>query len=75
MDVFEFVVVIVSVSLVASIINTWLKQRAKTSRPDAETAGRLAKISELEERVKVLEKIVTDGKFDLRQQFHDLENS
>jgi hypothetical protein len=35
----------------------------------------LQRLDQLEERVRVLERIVTDERFDLKQQFKDLEAS
>ena len=75
MQVFEFVIVIVVVSLVAGVLNNWIKHRSRAPKIDEELEQRLQRISQLEERVQVLEKIVTDRNFDLRQKFRDLENS
>ena len=37
--------------------------------------NRLARVEMLEERINVLEKIVTDSKYDLHKQFRDLEKA
>ncbi len=34
---------------------------------------RLAQLDELEERIRVLESVITDGNYQLRKQFEDLE--
>jgi hypothetical protein len=62
------VVVIVFLGVVASMYSEWLKHRRKKVSPmDDERVARL------EERVRVLERIVTDSGYDLRRQFRDLE--
>jgi hypothetical protein len=65
---FEMVVIIVFLSIVASMYSSWLKHKRKHSSPaDDERFARL------EERIRVLERIVTDSGYDLRRQFRDLE--
>ena len=56
------------------LMNTWLKQRAR-ARDAVEESLRdelRARLAELEERVRVLERIVTDESAQLRRQFKDL---
>jgi hypothetical protein len=65
---FEMVVIIVFLSIVASMFNAWLKHRRKDIGPVNDT-----RLERLEERVRVLERIVTDSGYDLRRQFRDLE--
>jgi hypothetical protein len=65
---FEMVVIIVFLSLIASVVSKWIKHRQPgPSRADAERLRRL------EERVGVLERIVTDSGYEVRRQFRDLE--
>ncbi len=71
----ELVALIVFICVAAGVINNWLKHRGKRPQQPDDLEERLRKLSELEERVEVLEKIVTDRKFDLEQQFRDLERS
>ena len=71
----ELVALIVFICVAAGVINNWLKNRGKRPQQPDDLEERLRKLSELEERVEVLEKIVTDRKFDLEQQFRDLERS
>jgi hypothetical protein len=78
MDVFEMVVVIVALSVTAGVINAWIKSRAATaggSAPAGMTAEQSARLNKLEERVKALESVVSDGSFELKQKFKDLEHS
>ena len=68
MNPFEMVVIIVFLSVLASMYSSWLKHKRKGGEPADN--DRLAR---LEERVRVLERIVTDSGYDVRRQFRDLE--
>jgi hypothetical protein len=72
MGITEMVVVIVIVSCLAGVANRYLKNKhAQTVQysPDEETSDRL---SELENRIQVLEKIITDNKYNLEQEIDQL---
>ena len=72
MGVTEMVVVIVIVSCLAGVTNRYLKMKHTQTghdAPDEETSDRL---SELENRVQVLEKIITDNKYNLEQDIDQL---
>ncbi len=78
MNPFEMVVAIVFLGVVGGIISSFFKSReAKTNgdaaNRDAEELREL--IVSLEDRIQVLERIVTDtgGRDELRRQFRDLE--
>jgi hypothetical protein len=62
------VVVIVFLCVLASMYSEWLKHRRKKVSPTDDE-----RVARLEERVRVLERIVTDSGYDLRRQFRDLE--
>jgi len=68
-----FVLILVSIVMCANIIETWLKQKKKTS-PDGEQelVDTLAKIEQMEDRIKVLERIVTENRFDLKKEIDSL---
>jgi phage shock protein B len=76
MNPFEFVIAIIVLCFVFSIISTWLRQRGKEGHSKAaestsnDLLGRLARA---EERIRVLERIVTDERWDLKKEFQDLE--
>ena len=72
MHIFEFVLAIISIVFGAGIINNYLKARAQRSDSDADAEVFLQKMEILEERIKVLERIVTDRNYDLKQKFRDL---
>ena len=78
MRIFEFVIAITAIVLTYSAFMSILK--ARRSRPDTrETeseADRLAdreRLESLEDRVAVLERVITDRKSSLHRQFSDLE--
>ena len=48
--------------------------RQHTRRDDTANTDLLNRLAEVEERVRVLERIVTDDRHDLKQQFKDLES-
>ena len=50
------------------------KDNSKKKLNSKETDAYKAEIAELKERVSVLEKIVTDERYDLKKQFADLES-
>jgi hypothetical protein len=66
-----FIVGIVCWAIVAIIDSVKDKNKDKLSSKRAQTYE--AEIASLKERVSVLEKIVTDEKYDLKKQFEDLE--
>lgn len=72
MGITEMVVVIVIASCLAGVANRYLKTKHAQSvqySPDEETSDRL---SELENRIQVLEKIITDNKYNLEQEIDQL---
>lgn len=76
MNVFEMVLAIVLVVMIGRLIERRISRgrgpggqpAAGDPREDPERLGRL------EQRVEVLERIVTDQGYELRQQFRDLED-
>jgi hypothetical protein len=73
MNVFEMVVIIVVFSVGAGVINNYLKSRDAGRRALRDLAPELKRLDALEERVRVLEAVVTDHNWDLQRQFRDLE--
>lgn len=72
MNVFEFVIIVIILSLTYKFLSGWMKNRTKGVEEPAREAL-LKRLDEVEERVRVLERIVTDERFDLKQQFKELE--
>ena len=79
MNPFEMVVIIVFLGVVGSVINNLIKaftSRKEKSEGSTTEADELRdQILTLEDRIRVLERIVTDtsGREDLHRQFRDLE--
>lgn len=67
-----FVLALVSIVMCANIIETWLKQRKRQPRIDAELEETLGKIEHLEERIVVLERIITESRIDLKSEIDAL---
>jgi membrane protein implicated in regulation of membrane protease activity len=69
---YTFVLAIVVVVMCAQLAKTYLKQRARRPEPNEELEQTMAKIDELEDRIKVLERIVTEKRYDLKSEIDSL---
>lgn len=67
-----YVVCIVAIVMAASTFQKYLKMRNEKSEQDPELEESLAKIEKLEERIRVLERIVTENKSDLGTEIENL---
>ena len=74
MDVFTFVVIIVIVSCGSGVGNNYLKNRREVAQLDVDD-GVYQELSSLRERVEVLERIITDEKYNLERELDQLERS
>lgn len=72
MHPFEFALALIAMVMLFKLIRTLIVRKNPTRRDDTVNAELLARLNQVEERVRVLEKIVTDERYDLRQQFKDL---
>lgn len=72
MNPFEMVVIIVLIAVGAGVINNYLKHKAESGTGQADPREWMDKLDAMEERIRVLEKIVTDRDYDLKQKFRDL---
>jgi hypothetical protein len=72
MVVFEMVAIIVVASLVAGLAREWIKTQKVPSFDSSPLEQRIERIEILEERVKVLEAIVTDKGYDLKKEIDSL---
>ena len=74
MNTMFYVVLIVAIAGATSVASQYLKGREKDrkAKMDLETGDTQAKLESLEERIKVLERIVTENKFDLRREINKL---
>lgn len=72
MHVFEMVLGIVIVTTIGGILNNFMKFKEKSSATMDGMDDRLNKVEDLEERIKTLEKIITDQNYDLDQKIKSL---
>lgn len=72
MHVFEMVLGIVIVVTGAKLINNFMKFKTSNNEAIGNMDQRIAKLEELEERIKVLETIITDQNYDLDQKIKSL---
>ena len=72
MNTLFFVVCIVAIACTAGVVTEYLKMRSRKEEGGADIDETLAHIEELEERVRVLERIVTEKKFDLSKEIDKL---
>ena len=67
-----FVLMLVSIVIFGNIVSTWLKQRKREPEENPDLEESLAKIDQLEERIRVLERIITENRYDLRKEIDSL---
>ena len=73
MHPFEFAIALVALVLIFKLVRLAIVHSKRTPPRDASVnAELLERLSHVEERVQVLERIVTDERYDLKQQFKDL---
>ncbi len=75
MTVFEMIFGIVLVTTIATMYNTKQKHkhhRRRSKEELSELDARLDKLEDLERRVQVLERVITDRKFDLKEEIDRL---
>lgn len=72
MNVFTFVFLIVTVVLCAKLVQAWIENRDKNRSANEEVEATLTKIDKLEERIQVLERIITEDRYDLKKRIDNL---
>ena len=72
MNTMFYVVCIVAIVLAANTVQQYLKLRHRKDSRSAQAEETRAQMDALEERIKVLERIVTENKFDLRDEINKL---
>ena len=72
MNMWFAIFAIVAVVMIADTIQKVAKAKAQRKSGDEEVEGMLARIDALEERIRVLERIITEEKHDLRREISNL---
>lgn len=72
MSTLFYVVLIVAVVMTADTIQKVYKMRHEKKHEDGKAEEELVRLDELEERIRVLERIVTEDKHDLRREINRL---
>lgn len=72
MNTFTMIVSIVAIVMLAHVIERSMKYWADKKASSFEAADADERFAELEERIRVLERIVTENKFDLKNQIDGL---
>ena len=72
MNTMFYVVCIVAIVLGAKTIQQYLKLQHRKEEKNVVSEETQAQLDKLEERIRVLERIVTENKFDLRQEINKL---
>jgi cell division protein FtsB len=72
MNTLFYVVCIVAIVFTADTIQKYLKMKNQEKKFDPELEETLANIARLEERIRVLERIVTENKTDLKSEIDRL---
>ncbi len=70
-SVWFFVLTIIVIALGFDLLKTHLESKRKAC-PAADDAAHLEQLARLEERIAVLEKIVTDDRYDLKRRIDSL---
>ena len=72
MHVFEMILAIVIIGSLAKVLNNFMKYKTANSESLNVMDERIQKVEELEERIKILETIITDQNYDLDQKIKSL---
>ena len=73
MNTLFYVVCIVAIVFAADTIQKYMKMKNREKERDPELDETLAHIEELEERIRVLERIVTENRTDLKREIDRLQ--
>lgn len=72
MDVYTFIILVVLIGCGSGVLNNYMRQRRRKNETivDEDTQQELM---ELRERIEILEKIITDEKYQLQRDLNQLE--
>lgn len=72
MNTFFFIVCIVAIVMTADTIQKYMKLKSRKQESNADIDETLEKMEHLEERIRVLERIITENKYDLKREIDKL---
>lgn len=72
MNTYVFVLLIVAIGCATGVITEYLKSKRKSEESGGDLSETLAQLDALEERIRVLERIVTENKYDLKKEIDRL---
>ncbi|MDJ0939782.1 MAG: hypothetical protein QNJ00_08450 [Woeseiaceae bacterium] len=67
-----FIIAVVTIGCATGLISDWIKMRRKEMEHNQSAGDYEAQIEALEERIRVLERIVTEKKYDLKREISEL---
>ena len=67
-----FIVLIVLIACATGVAFEYMRMKSNKKETDADTDDMVSQIDALEERIRVLERIVTENKFDLKREIDKL---
>jgi membrane protein implicated in regulation of membrane protease activity len=67
-----FVLLVVAIVMTANVLRTYIDRRQRQPETNEELEETLTKIELLEERIEVLERMITENRFDLKKEIDDL---
>jgi len=67
-----FVLMLVTIVMCAEIVKAWIKKKKFAPETDDGLLETVSKIELLEDRIKVLERIITENRFDLKNEIDSL---
>jgi hypothetical protein len=73
MNPFEMVVIIVALGILGGVVKNYFDSRGDIEASSKERKRMQNRIDEMEDRLRILERIVTDDNYELKRQFHDLD--
>ncbi len=72
MSTLFYVVLIVAVVMIADTVQKIAKMRHEKETNDQKVSEEMERLDQLEERIRVIERIVTEDKHDLRREINNL---
>ncbi len=74
MELFKWIAVIIGIIMAAEVAKQYLKNKSDNGKHNKALEDKLERLNELEDRVKTLERIVTDPSSNLRREIDGLKD-